>query len=547
MTTDEIGLAGPGTAIGREQADVEAELAAARQRVTASLSAAVDADGAVRRPCASRTLESALLLVLLRQRGRHPEQVRRLAEYLAAPQAQVTGFDAALAQAVLHGRTIDTDVVGDELLADFDHFSITRKRLLFDVHLAVAGAVPFDPSMLRPARTAAADADEGASEDRAGGGGGDNTVIWIEMIMLSVRVLVAHGLDLPEQITDAERERLLVLLASSRAPVWENYPMAHLLALLAADRFAPEHPLVDNGVTALLACRNPDGGVPSMSDLLVFNTGCAGLALARAKADPALLHRLCDYLVERQMPDGGWTFGENMRHTDVDASSYAAACLATVDPVRHRAALDRAAGYFRSIASHDGGFPTYMQGDPSEVGMTGGAVSALAWNGADHADVLDGAGRWLLDSQHKDGTFERSWSLSEANTIWRAMWALNSMPDPTRTTLHQRITDANTASLRFLTRAQNRDGGWGYRPGNPSDVTSTCYSLLALSAMGQRLSQDAIVRAGVTHLLSRQDPDGVFTAPPDQVAPRPLLFDAPVFTDIWVLLALTSCDSDWNW
>ena len=52
--------------------------------------------------------------------------------------------------------------------------------------------------------------------------------------------------------------------------------------------------------------------------------------------------------------------------------------------------------------------------------MTAGAVSALAWNGADHADVLDGAARWLLDSQHKDGTFERSWSLSEANTIWRA-------------------------------------------------------------------------------------------------------------------------------
>ena len=540
MTTDEIGLADPSTAIGRQQADPEAELAAARQQVTASLSAAVDADGAVRRPCASRTLESALLLVLLRRRGGHFEQVRCLAAYLAAPQAQVTGFDAALAQAVLHGRTIDADVVGDELLADFDHFSITRKRLLFDVHLAVAGAVPFDPSMLRPARTPTADGEGGE-------GGGDNTVIWIEMIMLSVRVLVAHGLDMAEQITDTERERLLVLLGSSRAPVWENYPMAHLLALLAVDRFAPEHPLLGSGVTALLACRNPDGGVPSMSDLLVFNTGCAGLALARAKADPALLHRLCDYLVERQMPDGGWTFGENMRHTDVDASSYAAACLATVAPVRHRAPLERAAGYFRGIADRDGGFPTYMQGDPSEVGMTGGAVSALAWNGVDHADVLDDAARWLLDSQHKDGTFERSWSLSEANTIWRAMWALHSMPEPTRTALHQRIADANAASLRFLARAQNRDSGWGYRPGDPSDVTSTCYSLLALSAMGKRLSHDAIVRAGVTHLLSRQDPDGTFTAPPDQVAPRPLLFDAPVFTDIWVLLALTSCDSDWNW
>ncbi|WP_086828166.1 prenyltransferase/squalene oxidase repeat-containing protein [Streptomyces sp. NRRL B-24572] len=187
-----------------------------------------------------------------------------------------------------------------------------------------------------------------------------------------------------------------------------------------------------------------------------------------------------------------------------------------------------------------------MQGDPSEVGMTGGAVSALAWNGSGNADLLHSAARWLLDDQRQDGTFERSWSLSEANTIWRAMWALHSMPEPTRTAFKQRITDATAASKRFLTQAQNPDGGWGYRPGDSSDIASTCYSLLALSAMGLRLDEDPTVRAGVAYLLARQDADGGFTAVPDQVAPRPLLFDAPVFSDIWVLLALASCDGDGN-
>ncbi|MFJ2733878.1 prenyltransferase/squalene oxidase repeat-containing protein [Streptomyces sp. NPDC087317] len=525
MTTDEFGLDG---SVGREQ--VAGGGMAARERVVAALSAAVGFDGAVRRPCASRTLESALLLVLLRERGTHPQQVRELGMYLATGQAQATGFDTALARAVLHGRQVDDDVVGGELLAGFDHFSIARKRLLFDVHLAVVGAVPFDSSMLRPARP--------------GGGEGDNSVTWIEMIMLSVRILVADGLGRAEEITDLERERLLELLGSSRAPVWENYTAAHLLALLAAQRFASAHRLVETGVEGVLACRNPDGGVPSMSNLDVFSTGPAGLALARAGADRALLHRMCDYLIGRQMPDGGWAFGENMRHSDVDASSYAAACLASVDPERHRDALERAGGYFRDIVGPDGGFPTYVKGDPSEVGMTGGAVSALAWNGSGHGDLLDGAARWLLDAQHVDGTFERSWSLSEANTIWRAMWALHSMPEPTRTALKARIADASAASHRFLAQAQNEDGGWGYRPGDASDTASTCYSLLALAAMGQRPQEDSAVRAGLAHLLSRQGPDGMFTALPDQVAPRPLLFDAPVFTDIWVLLALTSSGSD---
>ncbi|MFD8480485.1 prenyltransferase/squalene oxidase repeat-containing protein [Kitasatospora sp. NPDC059673] len=523
----------PGPRPGAASEGMPAGLATARARVTAHLSAFVEADGGVRQPCASRALESALLVVLLRERGGHTREVDRLLAYLATPRAQSTGFDAALAQAVLHGTTVGTDVVAAELLAGFDHFSVARKRLLFDTYLAAVGAVAFEPSMLRPVRKAAA--------------GEDNTVTWIEMIMLSARVLVAYGLGRGAEITEAERERLLELLGSSRAPVWENYTAAHLLALLAVQRFAPRHPLLDEGVAGLLGAVNPDGGAPSMSNLDVFSTGPAGLALARANADPQLLDRMCDYLVAQQMPDGGWAFGADMGQSDVDASSYAAACLATVDPVRHRAALTRAAGYFRGIAGQDGGFPTYMKGDPSEVGMTGGAVGALAWNGPGHADLLGAAARWLLDAQRADGTFERSWSVSEANTIWRGMWALHSMPEPVRTTEGDRIARARAASERFLIEAQNSDGGWGFRPKDPSDIASTCYSLLALSAMGRRVDQDPVVRAGVEHLLSCQDSDGGFTAPPDQVAPRPLLFDAPVFGDIWALLALAGCDSDWNW
>ncbi|MET9662708.1 prenyltransferase/squalene oxidase repeat-containing protein [Streptomyces sp. NPDC006510] len=534
MTASEIETAASGAAYGMDPA--AGGLDAARERVCVRLTAAVGPDGAVRSPCTSRALESALLLVLLRRRGGRGRQERELAQYLATPQAQAGGFDAALAHAVLEGRRIVSDVVGGELLAGFDHFSLARKRLLFDVYLAVAGAVPFDGSMLRPHRAAG-----------RGGVNEDNTVTWIEMIMLSVRVVVAHGLGAGGQVGDGERERLLELLGSSRAPVWENYPAAHLLALLAVQEFAPGHRLVESGVAAVLACRNPDGGVPSMSNLDVFNTGPAGLALSRAGADRGLLHRMCDYLMGRQMPDGGWAFGEDMRHSDVDASSYAAACLAAVDPARHRDALVRAGGYFRGIVGRDGGFPTYVKGDPSEAGMTAGAVSALAWNGSDHGGLLDGAARWLLDAQHEDGTFERSWSLSEANTIWRATWALHSMPEPTRTALKARIADASAATHRFLAQAQNEDGGWGYRPGDASDTTSTCYSLLALAAMGRRPQEDAVVRAGLAHLVSRQGPDGAFTALPDQVAPRPLLFDAPVFTEIWVLLALTGSDSGETW
>ncbi|MFH8750876.1 prenyltransferase/squalene oxidase repeat-containing protein [Streptomyces rimosus] len=126
----------------------------------------------------------------------------------------------------------------------------------------------------------------------------------------------------------------------------------------------------------------------------------------------------------------------------------------------------------------------------------------------DHGNLLRGAGRWLLDAQHEDGTFKRSWSLSEANTIWRAMWALHSLPEAAHTALKARIARASAASRRFLADAQNSDGGWGFRPEDPSDLASTCYSLLALSALGRRVGQDAVVRAGVGRLLTLQKADG---------------------------------------
>ncbi|MEU3656963.1 DUF4232 domain-containing protein [Streptomyces sp. NPDC032161] len=166
--TGRIETAGPNS----ERELATTGLVAARERARATLSAAVDTDGAVRRPCASRTLETTLLLVLLRKRDCHPEQERELTAFLTTPRAQASGYDAALAQAVLHGRTTGTDVVSGELLAGFDHFSLARKRLLFDVYLAVAGAVPFDASMLRPSRAAG----PGGSEDsNAKSGAGEDT------------------------------------------------------------------------------------------------------------------------------------------------------------------------------------------------------------------------------------------------------------------------------------------------------------------------------------------------------------------------------------
>ncbi|WP_165975560.1 prenyltransferase/squalene oxidase repeat-containing protein [Actinomadura rubrisoli] len=502
----------------------------AKTRMAEHLAGRIRPDGGIPGPCASRVLESALLLVLLRRVESDLPAQARLVRYLRNVPTDASRFDRALSDAVLTGKRTEAAWVHEEMLRDFDHFTAARKRLQFDVFMALTGAIPFDPQMWPDLI------------------GTESRVRWVSMSMTAIKVIVSSALGRPGMVSESERAELIEMLASLvPGRVWENHVTAHLIALLALSVFAPDHPLMAKGVDALLRCQNGDGGIASIADLTYFTTGTAGLALARGGTDREAILRTGDYVAAAQLPGGGWSFGENAVQADVDTTSYAVSFLATADRFRYRVALESAGAYLTAMANQDGGFPTYVHGDPSEVAMTGGAASALGWAGETHAEVLEHAADYLLAAQLDDGTFERSWTLSEANAIWRAMWALHALPPSRSGAIASRRESAVARSTRFLTQAQNADGGWGYRPGDASDTASTAYSVLALSAMGRRLARDPVVRRGTFHLMARQDDDGGLSGIPDQVAPRPLPFDAPVFADTWGLLALASCDRDWGW
>ncbi|WXA89726.1 terpene cyclase/mutase family protein [Pendulispora rubella] len=162
--------------------------------------------------------------------------------------------------------------------------------------------------------------------------------------------------------------------------------------------------------------------------------------------------------------------------------------------------------------------------------MTGG-ILALAPEARRHARLLMGAMEFVLNAQLPDGTFERSWTVSESSGILRALDALHAIPG---TALGDRIKVASTRSVARLLAMPNTDGGWGQHADRPSDVLSTAQAVPALARLGNPL---AVSRA-VAYLVAHQDPDGGFTSVPDQVGPRPLPFDYPVLTDIRTLTAL---------
>ena len=70
--------------------------------------------------------------------------------------------------------------------------------------------------------------------------------------------------------------------------------------------------------------------------------------------------------------------------------------------------------------------------------------------------------------------------------------------------------------LPFLWGAQNKDGGWGYRPQSSSSVEPTCWALLALESLSQSGQRDAAVGRGIEWLLRTQLADGSWPSHPSK-------------------------------
>ncbi|WP_254711910.1 prenyltransferase/squalene oxidase repeat-containing protein [Streptomyces sp. TRM64462] len=350
-----------------------------------------------------------------------------------------------------------------------------------------------------------------------------------------MKILNAYGRGRPDLVGEEDREFLLTRLRAGRRDIWEANIGAHLLALLAVHEFAPGGRVVRDGIEAVVAVRNPDGGVPFIPDYAVFFGALGGLALAETGADPLLLARIGEYLLQQQNAGGHWPYTERVTQDDVETAGAVIETLRAIDPVRYRTALDRGGAYLAGMANPDGGFPTYVSGHPSEIVMTANVVNALAPDWDTYSGILNPAVAFLLGAQQPDGTFERSWSLSEAHAIRRVLHALHRVPDGELPRFRQGIDQVRDRAEAYLHQTQNLDGG--QTAGDTSDPISTVHSLSALSVLDGPETRERREQ-GLAHLLSRQRPDGGFTSKPDQVAPRPIPYNFPNMAGIYVLTAL---------
>ncbi|WP_334662997.1 prenyltransferase/squalene oxidase repeat-containing protein [Streptomyces cyaneofuscatus] len=486
--------------------------AGARDRMVSALAARVGADGAVRDPCGSRVLESALAAALLERTPSSGAGAGAVREFLRTRMATgtVEGAERSLAAAVLDRRAVASPGSLVRQVTDTaPDFTARRKQAL--VH-AFAAAVDegFLPSW-----------DE-AAFDLTG------LHSWAAVQVTASKVILARATGNTDRISD-EDVRLL-LDTQGRPHLWEGNVLIHLSVLHALSGLPGTAATVRQGVRCVLEHQRSDGGFPFVTDTDTWCTATAGVALAASGAPQDVLERIAAHLVGRQLPGGGWSYTDLSCQADVDDTSVAVQFLHALDPVRYGEPVSRGLGSMLSVASPDGGFPTYVAGAPSEACMTAAVVDALTVRPTAHADRVRAGLRHLAARQRADGSFPPDWSSSRLHTVFRALLAASR---------HPREQPADVArmvrrSMRLVLTRQNGDGGWGGRDGEASDVISTAYGLIAVC--GQDDPRPAA--AAAAFLVEAERNGSVQGARPDSIGPRPFVFTVPVLADIFTVLAL---------
>ncbi len=467
-----------------------------------------------------RVLESALTLHLLRQTDREWRWQNRLSSYLQAEISNTDSFSGLIGAAVLgHARAQGVLDRLRRMMGGLE-YGRRRKHALIAMLLVELGLITLEEAQVCP---------DDFSEKAAHR--------FSQIYCAALRLMYHRRAPLPLAPTSDQR---FLEEAQAANGSWEQQTLLTLLAMMGLGR---AHPAFWRGMQFLRELERDEGGIPFIDNQDVWVNSLAGLALQAEGLYPEMQEQLARYILRRQHANGGWAFTDGVVQTDTDDTANCVLMLLQIKKDRHRfvPAVDRALDYFRKLQRPDGGYPTYELEGESEVTMTANILLSQSLCVARRPHLRQGmrrACRFLLDRQHTDGRFEKSWSLCESYSMFRVIWALDMYPAEEETA---RVELARARALSYLRESQHSDGGWGQDADKPSDALSTAYALASLGLLWGHLPIEPMrIDRAVHYLLTQQDPEtGGFVSKPDVAGPRPIPFDLPLLNTVFCLMGLS--------
>jgi squalene-hopene/tetraprenyl-beta-curcumene cyclase len=225
----------------------------------------------------------------------------------------------------------------------------------------------------------------------------------------------------------------------------------------------------------------------------------------------------------RDVP-GGWSYIPEIPELPPDADDLGIVLqvLCRVGGPALAATCDEAIQLTLAAAEPDGGIPTWIL-DPhghSIVDETMRAYVEVIGGRGVHADVVSNLlyGIILYDTSRYRTELLRTVAYLEAaqdeRGVWLSKWYAGPYYGTYRVVSAISVLSPSSEALgrarAFLLRSQREDGSWGE---GWSDPLATALSVLALTALGMQLEDEAIER-GITYLVGTQEPDGGWPASP---------------------------------
>lgn len=312
----------------------------------------------------------------------------------------------------------------------------------------------------------------------------------------------------------------------------EATPLTSFVTMSLASMGEHEHPVARRGADFLRKSVRRDGSWPIDTNLATWTTTLAVKALRHQPnaLSPEQRRTLRDWLLGQQYravhaytgaAPGGWAWtdlpGGVPDADDTAGTLLALHLLSEPEPAPDPVLLESVqAGvtWLLDIQNGDGGIPTFCRGwgtlpfDRSTPELTAHVLRAwLAWRShmpppiaARIAKSIKRAVRFLAASQTAEGAWIPLWFGNEhvsadANPVYGTAQVLPA--------LRLLMSDRETATLyergrQFLTKQQNRDGGWGGGAGVPSTVEETA---LALEALAEPSESSPVIANGLNWLV----------------------------------------------
>lgn len=352
--------------------------------------------------------------------------------------------------------------------------------------------------------------------------------------------------------------RVLTSLQPENGGFLEAAPLTAFVSMCLCEADMREHTVVRKAAEFLYDTQREDGAWPIDTDLASWVTALAVKALGEdAEEREFLIEKIRSNAFKEKhyftgAQAGGWGWSDRPGAApDGDDTSGALVALHTLSRGKYCDEVGAGVEWLMALQNNDGGMPTFCKGwgklpfDRSSADISAHALLAMElWMDHLPEKIQRRAKRsiermigWMSREQAEDGSWTPLWfgdqgADDERSPVYGTATAVEYLSQ----SKNKAVGPLIERGAKFLTGAQNDDGGWGGARGVESKVTLTARALSALASIES--ADREVVERGFDYIYRAWQRGDMYRAEPIGLYFARLWYSEPMYNMTFVLMAM---------